>query len=62
MTRVILAQNDVLTPFDLRAQIFGVNVKIFTYYLEHTRKKKSNQKVTSNSVANIGIKQNHLDN
>ena len=30
MTRVILAPNDVLTPFDLRAQNFRVNVEFST--------------------------------
>ena len=32
MTRVILARNYVLTPFDLRAQIFRVNVELSDYY------------------------------
>ena len=32
MTRVILARNDVLTPFDLRVQIFRVNVEFSTCY------------------------------
>ena len=32
ITRVILARNDVLTPFDLRAQIFRVNVELSAYY------------------------------
>ena len=32
MNRVILAPNDVLTPFDLRAQIFRVNVEMFVHY------------------------------
>ena len=32
MTRVILASNDFLTPFDLRAQIFRVNVELSVHY------------------------------
>ena len=32
MTRVILARNYVLTQFDLRAQIFRVNVELSDYY------------------------------
>ena len=32
INRVILAQIDVLTPFDLRAQIFRVNVESSAYY------------------------------
>ena len=32
MTRVIRASNDVLTPFDLRAQIFRVNVELSVHY------------------------------
>ena len=32
MTRVILAPNDDLTPFDLRAQILRVNVELSVYY------------------------------
>ena len=32
MTRVILAPNDVLTPFDLRAQMLRVNVELSAYY------------------------------
>ena len=32
MSRVILAQNDYLTPFDLRAQIFRVNVELSVHY------------------------------
>ena len=31
MTRVILTSNDVLTPFDLRAQIFRVNEELSAY-------------------------------
>ena len=33
MTRVILASNDVLTPFDLKAQIFRVNMELSAYNL-----------------------------
>ena len=32
MTRVILAPNDDLTPFDLRAQILRVNVELSVHY------------------------------
>ena len=32
MSRVILAPNDDLTPFDLKAQIFRVNVELSVYY------------------------------
>ena len=32
MTRVILAPNDDLTPFDLRAQIFRVNMELSVHY------------------------------
>ena len=32
MISVILAQNYVLTPFDLRAPIFGVDVELSAYY------------------------------
>ena len=32
MIRVILAPNDDLTPFDLRAQIFRVNVELSVHY------------------------------
>ena len=31
MSRVIVAPNDVLTPFDLRDQIFRVNVEFSAY-------------------------------
>jgi len=44
MIRVILAPNDVLTPFDQRAQIFMVNVELSAYQLvqEKFSKKISN--------------------
>ena len=32
MTRLVLARNDLLTSFDLRAQIFRVNVEFSTCY------------------------------
>ena len=32
ITRVILAPNDLFTPFDLKAQTFRVNVEWSTYY------------------------------
>ena len=32
ITRVMLAPNDVLTPFDLRTQNFRVNVELSAYY------------------------------
>ena len=32
MIRVIIARNDVLTPFDLRAQIFRVNLELSAEY------------------------------
>ena len=32
MTRVILAPNDLMTPFDLRAQNFRVNLKLSLHY------------------------------
>ena len=39
MTRVeILGRNRYLTPFDLRAQTFRVNVNMSTYYRRYTRK------------------------
>ena len=31
ITRFLLAPNDVLTPFELRAQIFRVNVELSAY-------------------------------
>ena len=40
MSRVILAQNDDLTPFDLRAQIFRVNVKLSAHYHEQKKFEK----------------------
>ena len=41
MTRDILAANDVLTPFDLRAQNFRVNVEFSTC---HRGQKKNSKK------------------
>ena len=41
MTRVGLAQNDVLTQFDLKAQIFGVNVEFFILFREHKNNPKT---------------------
>ena len=38
MTRTSLALYDLLTPFDLRAQTFRVNVELPTYNYEHSRK------------------------
>ena len=32
IARVFLGSNEVLTPFDLRAQIFRVNVELSPYY------------------------------
>ena len=32
MARVLLDPNDVLTPIELRAQIFRVNVELSAYY------------------------------
>ena len=32
MSRVMLAPNDILTPFDLRGQIFRVNVELSAYH------------------------------
>ena len=43
MTRDILAANDVLTPFDLRAQNFRVNVEFSTC---HRGQKKKFEKVS----------------
>ena len=39
MTRLSLALFDLLTPFDLRAQTFRVNVELPTHNHEHSRKK-----------------------
>ena len=32
ITRLVLARNDLLTSFDLRAQIFRVNIEFSIYY------------------------------
>ena len=44
MSRVILALNDDLTPFDLRAQIFRVNEELFFHYLGQKKFSKKVQK------------------
>ena len=46
ITRVILARNDVLTPFDLRAQIFRVNVELSAYYRVQKIFRKKYSKMT----------------
>ena len=46
MTRVILAPNDVLTPFDLRAQNFRVIVEFSTCHREQKFFSKKCPKVT----------------
>ena len=46
MTRVILARNDVLTPFDLRAQILRVNVELSVQYRRQNFLSKKRPKVT----------------
>lgn len=43
ITRVILAPNERLTLFDLRTQLFRINVELSTHYHEHTRKKFSSR-------------------
>ena len=48
MTRVILARNYVLTPFDLRAQIFRVNVELSDYY---RGQKKFSKKMTESDLS-----------
>ena len=42
--RVVLAPNDVLTPFDLRAQIFKVNMQLSAYNREQTFFRKNARK------------------
>ena len=44
--RVIVVQTDVLTPFDLRAQIFKVNMQFSAYNREETFCSKKCSKVT----------------
>ena len=46
MTRVIHAPKDRLTPFDLRGQIFRVNVEFSAYYPEQEFFSKNCPKVT----------------
>ena len=41
MIRVTLAPNEVLTPFDLRAQIFMVNIELSAYSREQKIRKKN---------------------
>ena len=68
MTRVIHAQNDVLTSFDLRAQIFRVDVEFAADYLGHTQKKNRAERLLSDifskkssSVVKMDIKQYNFD-
>ena len=44
MTSVTVAPKKRLTPFDLRAQIFRVNVKLSVYYHEQKNFRKNDQK------------------
>ena len=65
MSRVILAPDERLTPFDLRTQTFRVHVELSTNYHRHTRKINFRAErllsdifsiFFSSSVAKIGVK------
>ena len=53
MTRVLLSPNDVLTPFELRGQIFRVNVELSTYYREQKKISKKCPKIFFDNSAEI---------
>ena len=55
MLRVILAPNDLSTPFDPRAQNFRVNVKLSVHYREQFFFSKKCPKVGSKKKIFIGF-------